>query len=173
MKFNELSQELQELWTRGVDHSNFNEDWATVGGVVEIDYQKYSGAWNLYPVLEVLAKAQFYCGHWQYVPFGEDETFGEVIMDDHNVLSKRMATPSECADAGIDYVPFMGWRDIESAPTDTHVLLKHESQGAVIGTRNPRFEDGTPCFFSEQVKTGYRQDVKNFDALAWMPLPLV
>ena len=32
MKFNELSQELQELWTRGVDHSVFNEEWARMGG---------------------------------------------------------------------------------------------------------------------------------------------
>ena len=149
MKFNELSQELQELWTRGVDHSVFNEDWAKMGGVVEIDYQKYSGIWNLYPALEVLAKAQFYCGHWQYVPFGEDETFGEVIIDDHNVLSKRMASHKRCAAAGIDYVPFMGWRDIDSAPKNVRMLMRNE------------------------IDVGIGTYERNLMQTQWMPLPLV
>ena len=171
MKFNELSKELQEIWTRGVDHSVFNEDWAKMGAVV----------------LHVKPKTRhrvqtIYFYKLKSIDNRSINLIG--LTDDLGILSChnenwhfdgfiQMATPSECAEAGIDYVPFMGWRDIESVPNDTLVLLKHESHGAVIGTRNPRFEAGTPCFFSEQVKTGYRQDVKNFDALAWMPLPLV
>jgi hypothetical protein len=166
MKFKELSQELQELWTRGVDHSVFNEDWARMGGVVEIEYKKYTGAWYLYPTLDVLAKAQFYCGHWEYMPFGEHETFGGVIMDDHNVLSTKMASKERCAAAGIDYVPFMGWRDIESVPDDVDVLLDVDEYSVVFGKKESQ------NFYSEQVKSpcGYPYELK---AKRWMPLPLV
>ena len=35
----------------------------------------------------------------------------------------RMATPSECAEEGVEYIePPMMWRDIESAPKNTWVI---------------------------------------------------
>jgi hypothetical protein len=149
MKFNELSQELQELWTRGVDHSNFNEEWAKMGGVVKV-YGKEA----------FFAKLILAIGDWGYFSkcvnkngkplFTFEAGFKEYddeTLSDYNI--HRMAAPSECAEAGIDYVPFMGWRDIESSPKNVRILMRNEVDVGV-GTYEP-----------------------NLRQAQWMPLPLV
>ena len=43
-----------------------------------------------------------------------------MILDHYHL---RMATPQECAEAGIEYIePPMMWRDIESVPSDKPVI---------------------------------------------------
>ncbi len=143
MKFNELSQELQELWTRGVDHGVFNEDWAKMGGVgicADDDTVQPTDIFFKLPIFkqDLLKKIVIYMDN--STPF---------IMDAGHFKLKRMATPSECAEAGIDYVPFMGWRDIESVPKNVSVLTRTKG-GVGIGS--------------------YEQNLRQTH---WMPLPLV
>ena len=139
MKFSELSQELQELWTRGVDHSNFNEDWPS--GVV-----KFNATFDTQYFKHIFTD-QFQS---MFCPTNmlqhERYSLLSVAQIDYRF---SMATPSECAAAGIDYVPFMGWRDIDSAPKNVRMLMRGES-GVGIGTYEP-----------------------NLRQTQWMPLPLV
>jgi hypothetical protein len=165
MKFNELSQELQELWTRGVDHSVFNEDWAKMGGVV---FHENIGPLKL--LYDDVSRNYVFC---------EVLLFGDTLIPDKDILN--MATTEQCAAAGIDYVPFMGWRDIDSAPLDeTSVLLSTESEGTVIGWRR-EYRIGLEklhAFASYSVMGSCEGgdggcDCEPFDAKKWMPLPLV
>jgi hypothetical protein len=141
MKFNELSQELQEFWTRGVDHSKFNEGWADNGGVV-----KFKGGFITQYFKHI------FTNNYQsiFCPFDmvHYESYGLLSIDKIDYRFS-MATPSECAEAGIDYVPFMGWRDIESVPKNVSVLTRTED-GVGIGTyeRNLRQKQWMPLPFA-------------------------
>lgn len=160
MKFNKISQELQELWTRGVDHSVFNEEWAKMGGVVTVNGKE-----------AFFAKLILAAGDWGYFSkcvnkngkplFTFDADFKQY--DDENLsdyVIHRMATPSECAEAGIDYVPFMGWRDIESAPEGVDVLLFR------IGGELDRIAGSIQLCM-------HFKNLRPKSAKKWMPLPLV
>jgi hypothetical protein len=160
MKFNELSQELQELWTRGVDHSVFNEDWAKMGGACRVDRSVFNEEWS--------KAARACCAKYGATVFLYTQRgFIELVqlrdlepffwsMPTHSDMKKQaedggvsMATPSECAEAGIDYVPFMGWRDIESAPKNVRMLMRNE------------------------IDVGIGTYERNLMQTQWMPLPLV
>ncbi len=93
-----------ELVINGIDHSEFDSEWAMRGGIVSLEYQKYSGAWQLYPTVNVLAVPVFRYSHFVFMPFGEHETFGEIISENSRVLSKSMATRAECEAAGVEYI---------------------------------------------------------------------
>jgi hypothetical protein len=162
MKFNELSQELQELWTRGVDHGVFNEDWAMMGGVVftRTVYGAFYDDQSRF-VPNIVPNLRKLLGRWcdgEFIMIDADcspilsSSVSRIEGHSHLVGESyviRMATPSECAEAGIDYVPFMGWRDIESVPKNVSVLTRTKG-GVGIGS--------------------YEQNLRQTH---WMPLPLV
>jgi hypothetical protein len=149
MKFNELSQELRELWTRGVDHGKFNEEWARMGGVVKINGKEVFYAKLTCPIGDwgYFSKCVNKNGNPLFIFEAGYKEYDDETLSDYKI--NRMATPSECAEAGIDYIPFMGWRDIESVPYDVSVLTC-TADGAGIGTYE-----------------------RNLRQRQWMPLPLV
>ena len=142
MKFNELSQELQELWTRGVDHSVFNEGWAKMGGACRAQYDSTVFLYSQRGFIELVERRDLEPFFWEMPIHGDVKKQAE----DSGV---RMATPTECADAGIDYVPFMGWRDIDSAPKNVRMLMRNE------------------------IDVGIGTYERNLMQTQWMPLPLV
>lgn len=158
MKFSELPQELQELWTRGVDHSVFNEDWARMGGVVKFKGEPHSKYFK-YIFTDNYKSAFCPCDMLH------KEIYGLLCVEKIDYRF-RMATPEECEASGIDYVPFMGWRDIESVPNDVDVFLDVDEYNGIVGKKESQ------NFYSEQVKSpcGYHYELK---AKRWMPLPLV
>ena len=94
----------------------------------------------------------------------EDENerwhYGFVCPQNFNTLS--MATPSECAEAGIEYIePPAIWRDIESAPKNKLVLLYRktvENDLIYVGG----YQDGEWCTENGKVTN---------EPHYWMPLP--
>ena len=116
---------MNDLIINGIDHSKFDLEWAKRGGVVLIIHDDSQ--------LKILANLAKYVGEWAYfinttryaIPDCEVYfTCGlsgssdlETSSDTHYV--ERMATPSECAEAGIEYIePPARWLPIESAPKD-------------------------------------------------------
>ena len=139
MKFNEMSQELQELWTRGVDHSVFNEEWAN--GVVKFN-ATFDAQYFKHIFTDQLQSV--------FCPFDMLQHERYSLLSVAKIDSRfSMATPSECAEAGIDYVPFIGWRDIESVPKNVRMLMRNE------------------------IDVGIGTYERNLMQTQWMPLPLV
>jgi hypothetical protein len=159
MKFNELSQELQELWTRGVDHNVFNLEWARMGGFAIDAHGK------LLKFYKIEISRTDGCVRKMYIftKMWDDKQLVQGLI--YLPERMRMATPSECAEAGVVYVPFMGWRDIESVPDDVDVFLDVDEYSGIVGKKESH------KFYSEQVKSpcGYPYELK---ANRWMPLPL-
>ena len=84
-------------------------------------------------------------------------------INNDGYLEVRMATPSECAEEGVEYIgPPMIWRDIESAPKNQLILLLQHTLS---------YGD---CIYSGAYVDGewldYTGKVHNSPHL-WMPLP--
>jgi len=111
---------MNELIINGIDHSKFDLEWAKRGGVCTIDKtteQQYKNDSNL--LLKMVEqkdkKAAFFIDL-----LDKDPLFRMPLL----LSGVRMATPSECAEAGIEYIePPIMWRDIESAPIDRYITV--------------------------------------------------
>ena len=121
---------MNNLIINGIDYSKFDLEWAKRGGVVLIIHDDSQ--------LKILANLAKYVGEWAYfinttrhaIPDCEVYfTCGlsgssdlETSSDTHYV--ERMATPSECAEAGIEYIePPARWLPVEITPGDTGSCL--------------------------------------------------
>lgn len=143
---------MSDLIINGIDHSKFDIEWAKRGGVVML--KKH------------LSKVTYVCNISGTLHVAQ--TLGQKVFNGEsfaNVSPRllRMATPSECAEAGIEYIePPAVWRDIESAPRDVLVLVKTDKTkvGCAI------FESKTECeYFGLNPIDG--------TFTHWMPLPLL
>ena len=93
------------------DHSAFDLDWAKRGGWCIVRGE----------VCKLISKAT-------YISSDTDTLFVRAIAE-------RMATPSECAEAGIEYIePPARWLPIEGAPKDgSRILIKEYGTVFVAG----------------------------------------
>ncbi len=148
---------MNDLIINGIDHSVFDIEWAKRGGVVKTSVCEQPA------FAKCLGEKQD--GRALFMFFiNEDENerwhYGFVYPQDFNTLS--MATPDECAEAGIEYIePPMMWRDIESAPVGKRLILflkTIETEFIYIGG----YSDGE--WLTEEGK------VTN-EPHYWMPLP--
>ena len=74
-------------------------------------------------------------------------------------MQERMATPSECEAAGIEYIePPMMWRDIESAPKNTWVIA---TDGFYV----------TEAFFTTSRNAWVIKGGGELSVTLWMPRP--
>ena len=125
---------MNNLIINGIDHSKFDLEWAKRGGVV-LTY--FCGAksiqnWTQFGIIgldsEGIEAAQTHKLN--------DSKF-ELLVDQlkFNGGSIRMATPDECAEAGIEYIePPARWLPIESAPKDgSRILIKKYGTVFVAG----------------------------------------
>ena len=132
---------MNDLIINGIDHSKFDLEWAKRGGVVLTIMDDSQ--------TKILANLAKYVGEWAYfinatryaMPDCElyftcglsGSSDLEMSSDTHYV--ERMATPSECAEAGIEYIePPARWFPIESAPKDgSRILIKEYGTVFVAG----------------------------------------
>ena len=117
---------MNDLIINGIDHGKFDIEWAKRGGVVVIfdeNTQKNDCFklvnWNNEYFTLVSATTPLIVCHIDFID--------AVLM--------RMATPSECAEAGIEYIePPARWLPIESAPKDgRRILIKEYGTVSVAG----------------------------------------
>ena len=150
---------MSDLIINGIDHSKFDLEWAKRGGVIREYSQlcKYVCPSENYSDIMEGQDGEILLGHEQNVGL----VYFDGAISENAPYYLRMATPSECADAGIDYIePPMMWRDIESAPRDVLVLVKTDKSkvGCAI------FESKTECeYFGLNPIDG--------TFIHWMPLP--
>ena len=115
---------MNNLIINGIDHSKFDIPWAKRGGVVML--KKH------------LSKVTYVCNISGTLHVAQ--TLGQKVFNGEsfaNVSPRllRMATPDECAEAGIEYIePPARWLPIESAPKDgSRILIKKYGTVFVAG----------------------------------------
>ena len=143
---------MNELIINGIDHSVFDLEWAKRGGVL-VSLESENTRINVFKFLRSVTAEKIEVSTMSQLCFVTN------FYEYRRVF--RMATPDECATAGIEYIePPMMWRDIESAPRDVLVLVKTDKSkvGCAI------FESKTECeYFGLNPIDG--------TFIHWMPLP--
>ena len=145
---------MNNLIINGIDHSNFDIEWAKRGGVLSLKSHLCKMTYfctisGLITVANILAQKTF-----------NSESHASVEQD---VL--RMATPNECAEAGIEYIePPARWLPINTLTTDIPVPLivcdkKSKERGVLTGEN----------IFGGACISGWNDD--NITPTHWMPLP--
>ena len=142
---------MNNLIINGIDHSVFDLEWAKRGGVIfDAVYEQ------IYIFVNKIDEEQIRLVY-------SSRLRGEIDFLSKSLISSlRMATPSECAEAGIEYIePPAIWRDIESAPKNKLVLLYRktvENDLIYVGG----YQDGEWCTENGKVTN---------EPHYWMPLP--
>ena len=104
---------MNDLIINGIDHSVFDLYWAKRGGIAfarfnrndDVSLYYYNRLYNNFENCNTLY----------------DDFFDLQRID--NFVEFRMATPEECADAGVEYIePPARWRPVDNAPLHTDVL---------------------------------------------------
>ena len=108
---------MSNLIINGIDHSVFDLEWAKRGGIVHIlddgIEPNIEYLCLVVPKFDDLLVMILQSGNYSF--FFSEFTSKKIM---------RMATPAECAEAGIEYIePPAMWRNIESAPTSGDVEL--------------------------------------------------
>ena len=152
----------ENLIINGVDHAKFNLEWAKRGGVV-FCVNKFSKDLMLGNVVVGVHDIAWFISVSYQSPNSDwrrcSASSGERLNQFANI---RMATPAECAEAGIEYIEYHGWRPIESAPKNGYFIAK-DANGVIFKSRR------------------IRNDFEFFDVISgitifanpthWMPLP--
>ena len=142
---------MNNLIINGIDHSVFDLEWAKRGGVIfDAVYEQ------IYIFVNKIDEEQIRLVY-------SSRLRGEIDFLSKSLISSlRMATPSECEKAGIEYIePPAIWRDIESAPKNKLVLLYRktvENDLIYVGG----YQDGEWCTENGKVTN---------EPHYWMPLP--
>ena len=145
---------MNNLIINGIDHSKFDIPWAKRGGVVML--KKH------------LSKVTYVCNISGTLHVAQ--TLGQKVFNGEsfaNVSPRllRMATPDECAEAGIEYIePPARWLPINTLTTDIPVPLivcdkKSKERGVLTGEN----------IFGGACISGWNDD--NITPTHWMPLP--
>ena len=141
---------MSDLIINGIDHGKFYIEWAKRGGVVKTSVSEQPAMAKCLGVKQD-GRALFVF----FIDECENERwhYGFVYPKDQDSL--RMATPDECAEAGVDYIePPARWLPIENAPMHTDVIRSYYDGSMSIGWI---FCDG--------------EDSAGNDVRAWQPLP--
>ena len=105
---------MNNLIINEIDHSVFDLEWAKRGGVL-VSLESENTRINVFKFLRIVTAEKIEVSTMSQLCFVTN------FYEYRRVF--RMATPSECAEAGIEYIePPMMWRDIESAPKNTWVI---------------------------------------------------
>ena len=155
---------MNNLIINGIDHSKFDLEWAKRGGVVYHygDFCRYICEGDNYNDIRAGQDGEFL--------IGEEKTVGLVsILTTEKVENSpyylRMATPYECAEAGIEYIePPMLWRLIDTLTTDIPTpLFVCDEKSKQIGTLTGQNIFGGACI------SGW--DDHDTKPTHWMPKP--
>ena len=141
---------MSDLIINGIDHGKFYIEWAKRGGVVKTSVSEQPAMAKCLGVKQD-GRALFVF----FIDECENErwNYGFVYPKDQDSL--RMATPAECAEAGVEYIePPARWLPIENAPMHTDVIRSYYDGSMSIGWI---FCDG--------------EDSAGNDVRAWQPLP--
>jgi hypothetical protein len=141
---------MSDLIINGIDHGKFYIEWAKRGGVVKTSVSEQPAMAKCLGVKQD-GRALFVF----FIDECENERwhYGFVYPKDQDSL--RMATPDECAEAGVEYIePPARWLPIENAPMHTDVIRSYYDGSMSIGWI---FCDG--------------EDSAGNDVRAWQPLP--
>ena len=148
---------MNDLIINGIDYSKFDLEWAKRGGVVLIIHDDSQ--------LKILANLAKYVGEWAYfinttrhaIPDCEVYfTCGlsgssdlETSSDTHYV--ERMATPSECAEAGIEYIePPARWLPVEPGGEALGDVIVTDGKFVCLGY----YRNGWACGYCSLVYRG-------------------
>lgn len=123
---------MSNLIINGIDHSQFDLEWAKRGGVV-FCVNKFSKDLMLGNVVVGVHDIAWFISVSYQSPNSDwrrcSASSGERLNQFANI---RMATPDECAAAGVEYMaPPMRWLPIESAPMDGTLILLYTDSGAI------------------------------------------
>jgi hypothetical protein len=124
---------MNNLIINEIDHSVFDLEWAKRGGVVRHygDFCRYICDGYNYNEIRAGQDGEFL--------IGVEKTLGLVsILTAEKVENSsyylRMATPAECAEAGVEYIePPARWLPIENAPMHTDVIRSYYDGSMSIG----------------------------------------
>ena len=154
---------MSDLIINGIDHSKFDLEWAKRGGVIREYSQlcKYVCPSENYSDIREGQDGEILLGHEQNVGL----VYFDGAISENAPYYLRMATPSECADAGIDYIePPMMWRPIDTLTTDIPTpLFVCDEKSKQIGILTGQNIFGGACI------TGW--DDHDTKPTQWMPKP--
>ena len=106
------SNRMNKLTINNIDHSKFDLEWAKRGGVL-VALESDNTRINPFKFLRSITSEKIEVSTMSQICFVTN------FYEYRRVF--RMATPDECAEAGIEYVdPPMRWRPIETAPESTY-----------------------------------------------------
>ena len=143
---------MNNLIINGIDHSKVDLEWAKLGGAVAEHIES--------PLIKEIRIGRL---DWFDLPNPEDETLhikfyeydtGEFI----EIKNLRMATPEECAAAGVEYIePPEAFRSIKNKPKSTGQYL-------CFGTHGYEFSNFGYSLDDDSI--GFEEHITH-----WMPLP--
>ena len=155
---------MSDLIINGIDHSKFDLEWAKRGGIVYHygDFCRYICDGDNYNEIRAGQDGEHIIGVEKTVGLISILTIEKV---ENIPYYMRMATPSECAEAGIEYIePPARWLPINTLTTDIPVPLivcdkKSKERGVLTGEN----------IFGGACISGWNDD--NITPTHWMPLP--
>ena len=154
---------MNNLIINGIDHSKFDLEWANHGGIIKVYSLVYKQPNTIHQYEDMS-----YFGVAKFIDDEPDGTVNVYMLNKRTAENKNtkflaMATPSECAEAGIEYIePPARWLPIESAPKNKLVLLYRktvENDLIYVGG----YRDGEWCTENGKVTN---------EPHYWMPLKL-
>ena len=126
---------MNNLTINGIDHSKFDLEWANHGGIIKVYSLVYKQPNTIHQYEDMS-----YFGVAKFIDDEPDGTVNVYMLNKRTAENKNtkflaMATPSECAEAGIEYIePPARWFPIESAPKDgRRILIKEYGTVFVAG----------------------------------------
>jgi hypothetical protein len=105
---------MSDLIINGIDHGKFYIEWAKRGGVL-VSLESENTQINVFKFLRSVTAEKIEVSTMSKLCFVTN------FYEYRRVF--RMATPAECADAGVEYIePPARWFPIESAPEDGRII---------------------------------------------------
>ena len=129
---------MSDLIINGIDHSKFDLEWANHGGIIKVYSLVYKQPNTIHQYEDMS-----YFGVAKFIDDEPDGTVNVYMLNKRTAENKNtkflaMATPSECAEAGIEYIePPARWLPIETMQADIDSL---EAQLAEARKDSERFE---------------------------------
>lgn len=117
---------MNDLIINGIDHSKFDLEWANHGGIIKVYSLVYKQPNTIHQYEDMS-----YFGVAKFIDDEPDGTVNVYMLNKRTAENKNtkflaMATPYECAEAGIEYIePPARWFPIEHTKNDNIEHPKH------------------------------------------------